>query len=121
MGLLNDIAALAKAGYTVAEVRELMTLAQDPEQLKRPEPEKSQKEEENQEPEKLQQEQKQIENPSSEQSKDPAPLPSSDQSKEIEDLKKQLAAAQAENRKQDRSENVKSSEDLVKDLVLSFM
>lgn len=118
MGLLNDIAALAKAGYTVAEVRELMTLAQDPEQAKKQEPEK---EEEKQEPEKLQQEQERKEKPSSEPSKDPAPLPSSDQSKEIEDLKKQLAAAQAENRKQDRSENVKSSEDLVKDLVLSFM
>lgn len=119
MGLLNDIAVLAKAGYTVAEVRELMTLAQDPE--KKPEPEKSQKEEEKQEPEKLQQEPEQKEKPSLEPSKDPAPLPSSDQSKEIEELKKQLAAAQAENRKQDRSENVKSSEDLVKDLVLSFM
>lgn len=118
MGLLNDIAALAKAGYTVAEVRELMTLAQDPEQTKKQEPEK---EEEKQEPEKMQQEPEQKEKPYSEPSKDPVPLPSSDQSKEIEDLKKQLAAAQAENRKQDRSENVKSSEDLVKDLVLSFM
>lgn len=121
MGLLNDIAALAKAGYTVAEVRELMQLAQDPDQAKKQEPETNQKEAEKQEPEKLQQEPEQKENPSSEQSKDPAQLQSLDQSKEIEDLKKQLAAAQAENRKQDRSENVKSNEDLVKDLVLSFM
>ena len=120
MGLLNDIAALAKAGYTVAEVRELMQLAQDPEQTKKPEPETTPKEEEKPEPEKLQEPEKK-EKASSEPSKDPAPLQSLDQSKEIEELKKQLAAAQAENRKQDRSENVKSSEDLVKDLVLSFM
>lgn len=119
MGLLNDIAVLAKAGYTVAEVRELMQLAQDPE--KKPEPETSQKEVEKQEPEKLQQEVEQKEKVTSEPSKDPLPLPSSDQSKEIDELKKQLAAAQADNRKQDRSENIKSNEDLVKDLVLSFM
>lgn len=115
MGLLNDIAALAKAGYTVAEVRELMTLAQDQTlEKKSPDPAKDPEAEKEPEPEK--------QNPEMEkQSLKESQEPSGDQSGEIENLKKQLAAAQDANRKKDISGSVKTDQDTLNDLVKAFM
>ena len=125
MGLLTEIAELAKAGYTPQEVRDLLTLAANPEKLREQEKSPEQKPEtmnlsESEEKEKKP-EPEQISQGSGEPSKDPLPDPSGDQSKEIEELKKQLAKAQADNVKKDISGQVKTDEDILADIVKSFM
>ena len=126
MGLLTEIAALAKAGYSVAEVKELISLGteqqnrtaqenppqangQDPEAQKEPGKDQQAQPAQGQDPE-----------PSS----DPSPAQSEDQSEDlssrIADLEKQLEAAQAINRKQDISKS-KTETDQLEELARSFM
>ena len=130
MGLLNDIAALAKAGYSVAEVKELMSLAsgqaENQIQLNQTQPEQEKSKSPDQKDPDPQPETK-------DQSAETVPLgsegpaetsssnQSGDQLEKIAELEKQLAAAQAVNRTLDISKNQLTDEDRVKDLVLSFM
>lgn len=127
MGMLSDIAALAKAGYTVTEVKELISMANS-----RPEEDhlkKSQTEPEivqnmsgsdEKEPELLPDPEKKPEA-----SEDPASAESEEQSKDLSgkiiELEKALAAAQAENRSMDMSQKKQTDEERVTDFVLSFM
>lgn len=130
MGLLNDIAALAKAGYSVAEVKELMSLAsgQAENQIQlnqtQPEQEKS-KSPDQRDPDPQPETKDQSVQTAPLGSEEPAETPSSNQSgdqlEKIAELEKQLAAAQAVNRTLDISKKQLTDEDRVKDLVLSFM
>ena len=122
MGLLSEIAILAKAGYSVAEVRELLSLAQtepgksEAEQLLEKEPEKKpeQKPAQGQNPK-----------PSGDQSPDQSPEQSQEQSQDllqkIADLEKQLKEAQAANINQNANINKKSEQEQLEDLARSFM
>ena len=122
MGLLSEIAILAKAGYSVAEVKELLNLAQTepgkPEAEKLPEKEPEKKPE--QEPA-----QGQDPKPSADQSPDPSPEQSPQQSpdllQKIADLEKQLKEAQAANINQNVNLNKKSEQEQLEELARSFM
>lgn len=116
MGLLSEIAALAKAGYTVAEVRELISLAADPARESAPE-----QPEERPEDQTTMQENRQTPDPLPEESPAQSKDQSEDQSAKIAELEKQLAAAQAANRKQDASTHVKSETEQLEELARSFM
>lgn len=130
MGLLNDIAALAKAGYSVAEVKELMSLAsgqaENQIQLNQTQPEQEKSKSPDQkdpdpQPETKDQSVQTAPLGSEEPAKTPSEPQSGDQLEKIAELEKQLAAAQAVNRTLDISKNQLTDEDRVKDLVLSFM
>lgn len=126
MGLLTEIAALAKAGYSVAEVKELISLGADQQNRtaeQNPPQASGQDPEAQKEPGKDQQAQPaqgQDPDPSS----DPSPAQSGDQSGDllsrIAELEKQLEAAQAVNRKQDMS-STKTEKDQLEELARSFM
>ena len=116
MGLLSEIAALAKAGYTVAEVRELISLAADSAKEPAPEQPEEKPEDQTKMPEK-----EQIPDPLPEESPAQSKDQSEDQSARIAELEKQLAAAQAANRKQDASTHVKNETEQLEDLARSFM
>lgn len=126
MGLLSEIAVLAKAGYSVAEVKELLNLAQTepapkpeakqpPEgDLEKPEPKPAQGQDPKLEPK-----------PSQDQSQDQSPEQSGKQSEDllqkIADLEKQLKEAQAANINQNANINKKSEQEQLEELARSFM
>lgn len=127
MGMLSEIAALAKAGYSVAEVKELISLvnsrpAEDQQEKNQTQPESVQNmsESDEKEPE-LQPDPEKT----PEASQDPVSVVSANQSEDLSEkvleLEKALAVAQAANRSQDMSQNKPTDEERVKDLVLSFM
>ena len=105
---IADIIALAKQGYKPGDIKELIELAKT---VPEPAPEKKEPEPEKKEPEP--------------EKKEPEP----DYAAEIEKLKQEnekiktdLAAAQAENRRASNPETkTESDEDVLKDIVLSFM
>ena len=125
MGMLSDIAALAKAGYTVAEVRELISLSSKAEndQPKKDQTILEMKQSLSESDEEKPEQQPEPEIP--EASETPAPAESGkqskDQSEKIIELEKALAAAQAANRSQDMSQKKQTDEERVTDLILSFM
>ena len=118
MGLLSEIAVLAKAGYSVAEVKELLSLAQT-------EPEKSEaKQLPKEDPEKKPEQepaQGQDPKPSEDQSPEQSPEQSQDLLQKIADLEKQLKEAQAANINQNANINKKSEQEQLEDLARSFM
>lgn len=126
MGMLSDIATLAKAGYSVAEVRELIKLSSGAEEDQpkqnqtQPESAQNMSGSDGKDPEPQPDTEK-----APEASQDPASVESADQSKDLSgkvlELEKALAAAQAANRSQDMSQSKPTDEERVKDLVLSFM
>ena len=126
MGMLSDIATLAKAGYSVAEVRELIKLSSGAEEDQpkqnqtQPEIAQNMSESDGKEPEPQPDPEK-----TPEASKDPVSVESAGQSEDLSgkvlELEKALAVAQAANRSQDMSHNKPTDEERVKDLVLSFM
>ena len=113
MMTIADIIALAKQGYKPGDIKELIELAKT---VPEPEPEKKEpeKKEPESEPEKKEPEKKE---------------PGFDYAAEIEKLKQEnekiktdLAAAQAENRRASNPETkTESDEDVLKDIVVSFM
>lgn len=116
---LKDIIALAKAGYSVSDVKELISLSssEDPgpaEQEKTPdekteEPETG-KDTASREPEKS--------------TEDPAKVIAIDEyKKQIDDLKKQVKDLQEKNTHKDVSgnKNEKSNEEIINDITRSFM
>lgn len=116
---LKDIIALAKAGYSVSDVKELISLSssEDPEpaeQEKTPdekteEPETG-KDTASREPEKS--------------TEDPAKVVAIDEyKKQIDDLKKQVKDLQEKNTHKDVSgnKNEKSNEEIINDITRSFM
>lgn len=123
MGLLSEIAILAKAGYTVAEVKELMQLGAEPAKnaAQKPQTDLEQNPEVIVLPEDPKTKPDQTPTPSGDQS----PAPSGDQSDDlllkIADLEKQLEAAQSANRKQDVNKNQKTEQEQLEDLARSFM
>lgn len=126
MGMLSDIATLAKAGYSVAEVRELIKLSSGAEEDQPKQNQTPQESAQNmsgsdgKEPEPQPDPEK-----APEASKDPVSVESVDQSEDLSgkvlELERALAAAQAANRSQDMSQSKPTDEERVKDLVLSFM
>ena len=121
MGLLSEIALLAKAGYTVAEVRELMQLGAEPAKNEAPKPPAGPDPEVIAPPEDQSTNPETLPTPSGDQS----PAQSGDQSDDlllrIADLEKQLEAAQSANRKQDVNKNQKTEQEQLEDLARSFM
>ena len=111
---IADIIALAKQGYKPGDIKELIELAKTV-----PESEPEKKEPEKKEPEKKEPEKKEPEKKEHE----------FDYAAEIEKLKQEnekiktdLATAQAENRRASNPETeTESDEDVLKDIVLSFM
>lgn len=117
---LKDIIALAKAGYSVSDVKELIAMAssEDQEPAKQEEKPKDEKTEEPQtgkdtasrEPEKS--------------TEDPAKVIAIDEyKKQIDDLKNQIKDLQEKNTHKDVSgnKNDKSDEDIINDITRSFM
>ena len=104
---IADIIALAKQGYKPGDIRELIELSKTvPEPAPEPEPEP--------EPE-----------PAPDDKKEPEPDLTAEIEKlrqENEKIKNDLAVAQAENRRASNPEHeTKSDDDVLKDIVLSFM
>lgn len=117
---LKDIIALAKAGYSVSDVKELISMAssedtdpatqeENPKDEKTEEPETG-KDTASKEPEKS--------------TEDPAKVVAIDEyKKQIDDLKKQVRDLQEKNTHKDVSgnKNEKSNEDVINDITRSFM
>lgn len=118
MGLLSEIAVLAKAGYSVAEVKELLSMAQtEPAKLEAEQPhEKEPEKKPEQEPA-----QGQDPKPSGDQSPEQSPEQSQDLLQKIADLEKQLKEAQAANINQNANINKKSEQEQLEELARSFM
>ena len=117
MGLLSEIAILAKAGYTVAEVRELMQLGAEPAKDEAPKPPADPNPEVKTPPEDQETKPEELPKPSGDQSGDQ----SDDLLLKIADLEKQLEAAQSANRKQDVNKSIKTEQEQLEDLARSFM
>lgn len=114
--IFTDIIALAKAGYSPADVKDLIALTD-----KEPEPED--KKEEPEDKDKIIEDLKrQIEENEKALAPDPEPEPEDPRDKEIEELKQKLAAFQKEEVKKDISgKEQKTDNDIVNDLVRNFM
>ena len=119
MSIFGDIVALAKAGFTPAEVKELMAMdKQNPEpekqaensekDPKQPEPAKA--------PEKAPGEKADPEQEDKKPADDIAAM-----KKTIEDLQKQLQAAQKNNTQKDNSKDLPDPAKTIEDVVRSFM
>ena len=103
---LSDIIELAKKGYKPNDIKELIELANTSTQEEDSPVEKEIEEEVPQEP---------VEK------EDPEEVKDDSKDKEILELKQKLAQAQKDNRNKDLSEDKKSDEDLIENLVRSFM
>lgn len=117
---IMDIVALAKAGYSVSDVKELISLSSSEEK----EPEKQ----EEKEPAKKTDEPEDAKDTSAEDpqksTEDPAKVTAIDEyKKQVEELKKQVKDLQDKNVHQDNSgnENEKSDEDILNEITRSFM
>lgn len=119
MGLLSEIATLAKAGYSVAEVKELLSLAQT-EPTPKPEAELPPEKEPEKKPER-EPAQGQDPKPSEDQSPEQSPEQSQDLLQKIADLEKQLKEAQAANINQNANINKKTEQEQLEELARSFM
>lgn len=110
---ISDIVALAKAGYKVSDVKELISMSQQPEPKSEPDPEpKSEPEPEPKaEPE-----------PEPKAEPEPEPEPNAEPDSEVAKLKKQIADMQAANlRKSMIGKETPTDQDVINDLVRSFM
>lgn len=112
---LSDIVALAKSGYTVSDIKELLALANtdSPEpKVDEDEPEVDKEEPEKEEPEKEEPEVEEVNNVSRETLE-----------KKIISLEKKLADAQALNRKQVdvQDKEVKTTDELVEEMLSVYM
>lgn len=116
--IFSDIIALAKAGYSPADVKDLIALTDK-------EPEIEDKKEEPEDKDKIIEDLKrQIEENEKALSPEPEPEPEPEdpKDKEIEELKQKLAAFQKEEVKKDISgKEQKTDNDIVNDLVRNFM
>lgn len=117
---IMDIVALAKAGYSVSDVKELFSLAsseeKEPEKQEENEPDEKTDEPEDAKDTGTEDPQKSTE--------DPAKVTAIDEyKKQVEELKKQVKDLQDKNVHQDNSgnDNQKSDEDILNDITRSFM
>ena len=111
----SDLISLAKQGYTPADIKELLALAEDNPKGEKP-AETSQKDEQQPEPEKPAEETAQQEDP-----KPAVEDNSAELQKQIDELKVQLAAAQKANAQRDLSGEIPDPNQYINDLVREFM
>lgn len=115
---LSDIIALAKAGYSVSDVKELMTLASSED--KEPAPKEEPKDEKTEEPETGKDTASKEPEKSTEAPENVIAI--DEYKKQIEELEKQVKDLQQKNIHTDVSNKPdKSDEDLMNDLTRSFM
>lgn len=117
---LSDIVALARSGYSVSDVKELISLSSSddtPQEQDEPKDEKeTQTQESGKEPPQEMESKKSTEEPADAKAID-------EYKKEIEDLKKKVSDLQKENVNKDNSgkDPGKSDEDILNDITKSFM
>lgn len=102
----GDVIALAKAGYSVADVKELLAMEQEPKE----EPEKEPQEEP--EPE---------EEPAKEPEEEPEEEPAPDYKKLYEEAKAESDRLKKGNIRKQSADDIKSDEDIMMDAILKFL
>lgn len=117
--ILSDIAALARAGYKVSEIKELLTLSKQPEaEPDKPDPTQAK------EPVQPDPEKGKAPEPAKDKDKDkPAdPKPADDaRDAEIKELQEQIKKLQEQNASRDNSGSKPDTEKQLQELVASFM